>query len=541
MRKGSPKKVFKVSLVVGTLFFSASLANQTQAAVTTTVIPGESIQACIDASANGDTCLVSAGTYTENLSIAKGVILQSADGAASTIINGDCAGPVISIVGESANYTPIVDGFTIENGCAPQGAGGGISLFNGDGEIRNSIIRANSAAAGGGVAVHKANVTITGCEITNNTATGTVDTAAISECLITSYSVPIQGGGGIFADCISFLTLIDTDITGNTSGGDAGGIFSDESFLVSRYNKITGNSGTDKGGGIFYAGSGSVFSSINDLIACNNANMAGGIYNQSGSQPTELINSTVAGNTAVAVGGVFSEGGSPISFVNTIVHQNFPNTPVYDLAVTCSAFSDIDTGIEGTVIPGEWNINANPLFADPAGCDFHLLEASPCFDTGTPFPVSCFNNPMPTQDLDGEIRPQGVSHDIGAYEVTVCIDNTDQESCDALPECEWVWRGTLGLCADYVPPEICDNNIDDNNNGLTDCEDVACWDVCPNSCDEITDQTTCDSSPLVCIWDGAGCIIRPDDLCNIHNGDSTACKTADGCSYNKKTNICYTK
>jgi len=49
------------------------------------------------------------------------------------------------------------------------------------------------------------------------------------------------------------------------------------------------------------------------------------------------------------------------------------------------------------------------LFVDPANYDLHLLETSPAVDHGT-------SNGAPSEDYDGNPRPQGGGYDIGAYE-----------------------------------------------------------------------------------------------------------------------------
>jgi hypothetical protein len=50
------------------------------------------------------------------------------------------------------------------------------------------------------------------------------------------------------------------------------------------------------------------------------------------------------------------------------------------------------------------------LFVNPAGADFHLKAGSPAANTGKNL------SPDVTEDLDGEVRPQGSAHDIGCYE-----------------------------------------------------------------------------------------------------------------------------
>jgi len=66
---------------------------------------------------------------------------------------------------------------------------------------------------------------------------------------------------------------------------------------------------------------------------------------------------------------------------------------------------------------GEGNIDAEPLFVNSIGGDYHLLEESPCIDAGDPTSVAA---PDET-DIDGEPRISGAEIDMGADELVVAI------------------------------------------------------------------------------------------------------------------------
>ncbi len=79
------------------------------------------IQSAINAAVDGNTVLVFAGTYTENINFnGKAITVKGAKGAGQTIINGGGNGSVVTFTsGEGANS--ILDGFTITGGSAWDG------------------------------------------------------------------------------------------------------------------------------------------------------------------------------------------------------------------------------------------------------------------------------------------------------------------------------------------------------------------------------------------------------------------------------------
>jgi hypothetical protein len=288
--------------------------------------PFAKIQTAIDSSSNGDTVLVAAGTYVENINyngkniVVGSLYLTTSDTSyiSSTIIDGNESGSVVKFVGNESSSSNLI-GFTIQNGLIPSwiegGLGGGIRISDATPIISHLIIKDNTAYRGGGI-YSNASATIKNIILKNN----------IGE----------HFAGGIE---ISSNSTLENLLIRNNSGGQGGGVHI-YGGAVSLINcTITNNTGTSFGGGVFVNSSGSA----------------------------TIKNSIIRGNTE---DDIRLELQGPASTVSV-------------------SYSNIENGEDGIVNPGDWsitwgtgNIDADPYFCNADSSDFTLAENSPCVGTG---------------------------------------------------------------------------------------------------------------------------------------------------------------
>jgi predicted outer membrane repeat protein len=198
--------------------------------------------------------------------------------------------------------------------------------------------------------------------------------------------------GGEDANCV---------LAGFTITGGNRGIYCSGSSPTITNCTVMMNGMADMGAGM-YIKDGSSPTLINCTFTDNLASvMGGGMYTENSSPM--LINCTFAGNSATYFGGgIYCAGGS-LELTNCILWGDTPdeislfnNTPVI-------TYSDIQGGWAD-----EGNIDTDPLFADPANGNYHLLTGSPCIDAGDP-----------TTPVDLEPLPNGERINMGAYGGTI--------------------------------------------------------------------------------------------------------------------------
>lgn len=331
-----------------------------------------SIQAAIDASSDGDTVLVSPGSYLEHVDfLGKAVELRSSDGPMVTTICGRGSGPVVFAEGVSGACS--VQGFSIEGGFAGPSLGlglaGGISAVNceavtvTDCVIRDCVGGGTVAGAGfagpGGLLMFSSHYLIENCTIESNLGGDTVDapnsrggsggcdliggSGSIRYCHIGDNQggrgAPVSGstrggtGGLEVESSFDSVLVFGCSIEGNRGGlvassgpstnGGVGGLRANGARIRVERCSITANIGaTDgPGGGVAGAGGielrvdGSPSSPPSDLVGCLIAGNVGG----------DIANGAPGTGGTGGAGGLLVDNGRALVTNCTIV-DNFGGT-----------------------------------------------------------------------------------------------------------------------------------------------------------------------------------------------------------------------
>ncbi len=365
--------------------------------------PYRTIQAAINAAKEFDTVLVAPGKYLENLDINKNnVTVRSEMGPWSTIIDGCAAGAVVRI------RDSILEGFTLTNGV------GGVHTWTGYPTIRNNIITGNRAPKGAGI-LAEGRPNIFDNIISGNTATSTAS----------------QEGGGAIYWSKGIPVITRNLIAENHAEGDGGGILGLYYGTIS-LNVIARNSARRSGGGIALNKARAIDMIGNNIVHNAAGGNGGGVYMESAYG--FITNNTLAGNSCgVDGGGIHLKNGSSAAAINTILWNNRAKGAGPELWMgsgcpTCYATSldirhsvvhgGLNSVYKDTLSTLRWDAPTmwtfDPLFADEAAGDTHLLARSPCIDAGDPGAAK-----LPGTDFEGDPRTTFEGVDIGADEYHV--------------------------------------------------------------------------------------------------------------------------
>jgi hypothetical protein len=373
------------------------------------------IQAGINAAVNGDSVVVSPGTYLENINfLGKAITVKSSNGPAYTTIQGN-PGAVTVEFNNGEQKKSVIKGFTLSGAGAPLTTG--VLILNSSPTVIGNHITANHWCDGAGINVTGGSPIIRGNRISGNFH---------DQC---SGGI---GGGGIAIIGGGATQIIGNVISGNDGGNGyaGGGISMDGAGATLIMNNIVEkNSIETNGGGIGMFNDSDPFI-VQNLISNNYAPEGTGVYLSPpfGSHGPTLVNNTIIAGSGSTLGtAVYATGfDDQVQFYNNLLIGTAGENAVYcdntydptpPTFTTNDAFSTGGSGLQGTCA-GESSSNGN-ISADPqfAGKTAKLSAGSPAIDVGTNSAPD-----LPAKDLAGKPRivdgddDGDAVVDMGAYE-----------------------------------------------------------------------------------------------------------------------------
>ncbi len=275
-------------LLLLTVFLTLPSTLKANVTATTYLVPQDfpTIQEAVNNATDGDTISISAGVYTENITITVKTLTLVGIDKETTIIDGNAISQALTI-SDDAKVT--INSLTIRNGYGTYG---------------------------GGISAQGSQVTISNVLLINNTFD----------------FMSNLGSGAAISAVDTDVTISNSQLISNTSSGGSGAIYFQAnlqpSALAIYHTQILSNSTSGFGGGIRIFNNATAPSPLisHSTIAYNSALAGGGIaVNGTGTPaPLKIINSTISNNEGSSFGGgllVFSEA----QLTQTTVVNNQPS------------------------------------------------------------------------------------------------------------------------------------------------------------------------------------------------------------------------
>ncbi len=333
------------------------------------------IQAAVDAAADGDLILLADGVFTGpgNRDVdlrGKALTLRSAAGDAERCVidcrDGDGATAhrgFLFVSGEGPQT--LLAALTIRDGRAPgqgipDGLGGAVLCAASSPRLQDLVVEGGRAGLGGGVGCLDARPTLVRCLIRDSTA---------------------EHGGGVM--CLGSDAVFEGCALQANTAESGGGLGVRACRPQLRDCILAGNLGT-YGGGLAVTG-GAVARLEDCLLVGNVAILGGGLH--AADAEARLAGCTLVAGSAGAGGGVFCESKGAVVLERTIVGFSVQGEGVYcreggraELSC-CLVFANGDGDWVGPLAAqrdAAGNLWTNPLFVDPQRGDFTLRADSPC-------------------------------------------------------------------------------------------------------------------------------------------------------------------
>ena len=343
------------------------------------------IQGAMNAAINGDTVLVAAGTYVENINFrGKNITVTSNfifDQDPQTVVNTviDGSNPVqpdtgsCVVISSGEDTSAVLEGFTLTGGI-------GTKWIDEHG--------AGTYVEGGGILVQYSSPTICHNRIVGNFAIRVLP------------GVTSAGGGAIRVGDSDprILNNIIMNNEGMYGGGIvlnySGGTIKNNVIASNRVYAAAGSAPTFGGGGLWVSGNFTGAPKIienNTIIANSSSGGGGGAYSGRGG------GILVAGTTVTVRNNIVWDNTQTIGGQIGVIQSGTANV----------TYSDVEEGFSGT-----GNINVDPSFADSS---YYLQAGSPCIDSGDS--STTFNDPEDPLNPGSALWPASgnLRSDIGAY------------------------------------------------------------------------------------------------------------------------------
>jgi hypothetical protein len=516
----SPRTVAPVAALGALLLGSGAFAEIVH-------VPTEqpTIQAAIDASANGDEIVLADGTYTGvgNKDLTPGgraITIRSENGPDGCIIDLQGSGVGFDLTAADGDGLQ-VEGLTLTdsgfgglglrcNGASPTitncvfdgfyfGAlgGGAVDVAGGAPVFRHCTFRDNlregeCGAAGGAIFASGGALRIEDCHFEANEAGG-------GPCagLGFGYGGAISLGSGATLDAVRTTFVANrADSIGAALGGavfvEGNARFANCVFRENVAISFSDFTNHGAGGAVYvdgFQGSGGVATFVNCLMTGNESFGTGGAVENRGT--CELYDCTIADNVAWDGNCGFDGCGEPgngeiqtganttTTVRNSIIRSMQPDA-IVGPGVVDVAYSNVTTS--GGAI-GTGNIDLDPLFVSAVNDDYRLADGSPSIDTGSNAALPAdeldldddgdVKEPLPV-DLDDAPRVVGPAVDMGAYETgDTCAADLDGSGDVGFTDLTML-LGSWGDCL------ACPEDLDgDGLVGFTDLTAlIAAWGPC---------------------------------------------------------------